>query len=654
MAQSSDPDVDAVMAGFDHPEAAADPDAAAVLAHLSNPTQEAASSESDSSKHASKALDIVKKHPFTTAIGLGENVLSGVTGGFGSLADAVTLSEPGTHDWTYRPRTEAGKQIADVAGEETANLGRLYDKAPRGDTPLGQTIKRYGPEAMGAVGTVSALGGLAKGIAGAHERVMAPQERVEPTIGSEPELSASGAPRAPVFEPEDIPGSPGVKVDTEPVEGGLPAKASTGRAEILQRVGLENARESALSGDAKAAATDYQLSKFDEPAGAAAKAQFDSERQALASHAENIVSKTGGTLGLDEDTVNTRGQTIAKPFDDLADWFDKKRQSLYDAADQRSGGNPIVQPASLQESLNEPSLKNQLTARGMSHLRDGIQSELERFNETNSGTWTVKQSEQFRQFLNSVWTPENSGIIGKLKGALDDDVLKGAGEDIYGPARQLTQMQKQTLENPNGIARLMERDPKTPINRTTSFDKIPDTLQRLSPDQFNQVIKTLDTMPEELQPAAKAAKAEIKAHLVNKVYEAGSKTQGQWNAPGVEKVVKANSAKLQSAFADQPEVLRDIQDLRSAGKILQTNQSYPGAAAQAANALKRGFMSRAISKVSATAGAGVGGFLGGPLGAAGGAAAGETVGSKLGQSMAERSAVKQWQSKITPLGPRPK
>lgn len=477
-------------------------------------------------------------------------------------------------------------------------------------------------------------------------RTMPPAGRSGPT--SQQPLSASGAPRAGYFEPQDVPGRPGVHIDTEPVEGGLPDAAAKQRAAILQRVGLENARDSALEGNAKNAATDWQLTKFDEPAGVRAKAQFDAERQALQQHAQDIVERTGGTVGTDEDSLNIRGQTIARPFDELADWFDEQRGKLYQAADERSGGHPVVQPLSLQALLDDPSFKNQLTARDQMHIRNGVAAELGRFQENNPAGLTVQNAEQFRQFLNTLWSPENSNIIGRMKGSLDDDVMKGAGEDLYGPARQLAQLQKQTLDNPSGISKLLERDPQTPINRTTPYVRIPDTLTRLDPAQFDNVVKTLQTMPESIQPAAHAALGEIKAHLANKVLDAGSSTSGQWNARGVEKVVKANSAKLQSAFADQPELLSSLQDLRSAGNILSVNQSYPGAAAQAANALKRGMMSRALSRVGATAGAGVGSILG-PFGAAGGAAVGESVGARAGQSVAERAAVKKWESGMSKL-----
>jgi hypothetical protein len=248
-----------------------------------------------------------------------------------------------------------------------------------------------------------------------------------------------------------------------------------------------------------------------------------------------------------------------------------------------------------------------------------------------------------------------------MKGALDNDVLRGAGEDVYGPARQMAQLEHQTLDNPSGINQIMEHDPRTPINRTTAFNKIPDTLARMPPAQFDNVIRTLDTMPEELQPLAQAAKSEIKAHLANKVLDAGTtsdaESTGQWNARAVRKTIRANSAKLQSAFEDQPEVLQNIADLRSAGNILSVDRGYPGAAAQAANAIKRGFMSTALTKVGATAGGAIGatvggGFLG-PMGAAGGAAAGaaagETLGNRAGAGVAERSALRRWNSGVSRL-----
>lgn len=522
----------------------------------------------------------------------------------------------------------------DEAGEWLADRS-----ADAGAPPWLSTAIRIAPDAAASVF------GLRRG-----GTKSAPAPEAPPPPSPSPQLSASGAPRAPSFEPVDIPGKPGVSIDTEPVEGGIGSVSKTSnpavqeRAAILSRVGIEDARRSALEGNAKDAATDFQLSRFDEPAGVAAKAQFDNERTALQQHSESLVQKAGGTLGTDEDSLNNRGQTIARPFDALNDWFDVRRKELYGAADQRANGAPVTNLDGVDALLKDPQFRNTLLAKDQGGLLNAMESQLAEFRKQSPQGFNVKGAEQVRRWLNQVWTNDNKAVIGQVKSALDNDVLKGAGEDIYGPARNLVQMKNQTLDNPSGINKLMEHDPQTPINRTTSFEKIPDTLLRLPVAQFDNVLKTLDTMPEEIQPLAQAAKAEIKAHLLNKVNDAGTSTQGQWNARGVEKVVKTNSAKLQSAFADQPEILHGVSDLRSAGKILSVNQSYPGAAAQAANALKRGLMSHAVGKLTATGGAAAGGAIAGPLGAAGGAAVGEAVGSRVSGNIASNAALKRWQS----------
>jgi hypothetical protein len=496
---------------------------------------------------------------------------------------------------------------------------------------------------------------------------------------------SASAERAPVEAPMPAANPPSAlsasvpeNFDSPPIEGGVPDSAQNSRQQVLRRVGLNMARQSAIAGDAKAAATDWQLSKFDEPAGAEAKAQFDAEKSALARHASGIVDDTGGTLGTDEDTLNARGRTIAAPFDQLRQWFDKQKQQAYATATERAEGQPIGPMESTEALLKDPDFTETLLAKDQGGLLNSIQRQFQRFKDLNPGGiskqgdtmvadqgMTPENAENFRKWMNQVWTPDNSATLGKVKGAVDEDVFRGAGEDVYGPARQTAQMEYQTLDNPKGVSRLMDFDPQNPLNRTTPYAKIPDTLTRLDPDQFDNVLKTLDTMPEDIQPAAQAAKAEIKAHLANKIFDAGSSTQGQWNTAGVSKVIKANSAKLQSAFADQPEVLNKISDLDSAGKILKVDQSYPGAAAQAANVLRRGAMSGVIGKLATSGGALVGSAAGSVLGPAGaavgsgaGAALGESTGSRLTRGMTEKAAVKRWQSGLVPLsdvarGPQP-
>lgn len=561
-----------------------------------------------------------------------------VGGGNPLLADKAGTAGYGPPS-TALPTTGGGSTVAGpiISGALELSLAAKPFLPETNGVPVARISPGWGAEAPTTTTPASAA------------PIAANRAPVGATVGAPEEaLTASGEARAAPFEPRDIPERPGTPIDTEPVEGGLPDSATTDRAAVLKRVGLENARESAIRGDAKSAATDFQLTKFDEPAGVEAKAQFDSERNALMAHSQKLIADTGGTLGTDEDTLHSRGQTVAKAFDAFGDWFDQQRKKLYAAADERAQGGPITNLDGVDALLKDPKFRNTLLAKDQGNLLSSIENQLGEFRKQSPQGFSVAGAEDVRKWLNQIWTNDNKEAIGAVKNVLDNDVMKGAGEDIYGPARALVQMKHQTLDNPNGISRLMEHDPQTPINRVTPFEKIPDTLTRLPVAQFDQVLKTLDAMPEDLQPLAQQAKAEIKAHLLNKVNDAGTSTSGQWNARGVEKVVKGNSAKFQSAFADQPEALQGLQDLRSAGNILSVNQSYPGAAAQASNAVKRGFMSRALSHVGGAAGAAAGGVLG-PLGAAGGAAAGEALGAKAGAAASENAAVKNWRKGVRSL-----
>ena len=105
-------------------------------------------------QHFAAALNIGKQHPFTAGIGMLENAWSGIAGGAGSLADAVTLSDPGTHNWAYRPQTDAGQQIAALGAQETGKAGQLYDRVA-GTGPLATTLKERLPEALAATSTVA-------------------------------------------------------------------------------------------------------------------------------------------------------------------------------------------------------------------------------------------------------------------------------------------------------------------------------------------------------------------------------------------------------------------------------------------------------------------------------------------------------------------
>ena len=134
--------------------------------------------------------NVALSHPFTVVPGLLENSISGITSGVGSLADALTGSQPGAHDWGYRPRTEAGKEIAGIGGQETHEIGQLYDRA-FGTGPAATEIKSRIPEALGAISTAT---GLIRG-GGAIANRFAPPAEV-PAASGPPGLSNMDSPQS--------------------------------------------------------------------------------------------------------------------------------------------------------------------------------------------------------------------------------------------------------------------------------------------------------------------------------------------------------------------------------------------------------------------------------------------------------------------------
>jgi hypothetical protein len=76
-------------------------------------------------------------------VGAGENVLSQAGGMAGHIADTLTGSDPGAHDWSYKPQTAAGKDMQQDAGTLATGAGRLAMKA------IGPAVKAAGgdPEA---------------------------------------------------------------------------------------------------------------------------------------------------------------------------------------------------------------------------------------------------------------------------------------------------------------------------------------------------------------------------------------------------------------------------------------------------------------------------------------------------------------------------
>lgn len=461
------------------------------------------------------------------------------------------------------------------------------------------------------------------------------------------ELAPAEQARARVTPDDRLPAETGVTpeptnfLDSAPESATAVDKAS--RAATLQRIGLSEARASAITGDAKAAATDYQQSKLTNAAGDYMRSVLDNERAGLTNYAESIVRDTGGTIGTDSSALYSRGNTILAPLDKLKQWFDSETSKLYKEADAKAGGQPVSMPKT-QEFVGGDQAEFLGTTEGESLLK-GVKARMKSLGmidgDGNPQPVTVKQAEQLKQYLNNQWQPRTARLIRCLKDAIDEDVTS-TGPDIYQKARAMRAMRAVTLDDPNGIAKLLDASGPDGINRAVPVEKIADTITGLPADQLGHIVKTLKNVPKELQPQAEAALAEIKAQFANKILDAGSSRVGQWGARDVSKYLNNNAARLQQVFTSSE--LDKLNDLNNAGHILAKDQSYPGAAVQEHNLVQRGAMAGVRSGATA---------VGGALGGAPGAAAGGFVGDMAAKALGERSALKSTQKRVIKLSDFP-
>lgn len=429
----------------------------------------------------------------------------------------------------------------------------------------------------------------------------------------------------------------------------LPPAEQARRAQVLRSVGIDEARRSAISGDPMQGAVEFQTTKFNEPAGQAAKDQFAAERTALEDHAQKIVQDTGGTAGMDGQALEARGHTILAPLEGFKQWFTDQTKALYDDARAKAQGQPVALGKFNEILGTDSKFANTDTI----ELRKGIAARMKELGmidkEGNVLPATVDQAENLRQYVNEEWSPKSNGRIRELKNALDEDVTSAAGEDTFAKARALHSMKMRIFDDPNGLSSILDSEGPNGINRKVPVEKVAEKIAALPNAQFAHIVKTLKSVPPELQPQAQAALAEIKAQFANKLSDVGAAHAGQWNARGVTKYLNSTSAKLPQIFS--PEELANIGNLNEAGHILRVDPSYPGAAAQTANAMKRGLMANTVRPALAATGGTVGSFFGVP---GLGSAAGDMLGAKVSGSMSEKAALTKWNKGMTKLSEFPK
>ena len=362
-------------------------------------------------------------------------------------------------------------------------------------------------------------------------------------------------------------------------EAGVSKAEQKNRAATLKRLGFEDVRENVIEGHGKDRATDYQTSKTDTPLGNFLKEEFDKEKKVIDNFGQKLIKETGGTFGLDESSVYSRGNTILEPLRKLEESYDQRIKNIYKERDAIAKEIPVV-----AKNINDVLQNEALTVINTESmgLAKGVEARMRQLGmidkEGNLLPTDAHRAELLRQYLNENWDRKNAGLHKALKNAVDEDVIANldTNSSLYKEARNLVAERKNTLDNPKGISNILDASGPNQINRKVDIEKIPNSVAGMSVEQLTHVIDTLKNVPEELKPLADKALSEIKAQFANRVYEAMGK-----NANQLTKFLDANREKMSRLFT--PEEMAKFRDLHNGVHILKTDTGYPGAKAQQIN-----------------------------------------------------------------------
>lgn len=541
-------------------------------------------------------------------------------------------------------------------GSQTQAIKNLYEQGKGLVSGVGQIIQNPKEVIQNVIehpGTT--LGQMVKGVVYDPELLLLPAGKVKPSVKVaeqtvKPRYTIKDGKIVPkeigeeakIVSPEEIKSGTAKQATpddnfSEPYYGEkeLSLEEQKARKETLERIDPNlKVHENVIKGLGKDRATQYQVAKTDTELGNLYKQQFNEEKATLNKFGENLVKDTGGTFGLDESAKYKSGNIILDPLKKLENYFNEKTSQLYKLRDIEAKGVPVTSENVLKVLRDESINQANTETIGLVKQAEARMKQLKMMDKDGNLLPTdAKTAENFRQFLNTQWDRKNSYIHKQLKEAVDEDVLANLDRSspLYADARKLVEIRKNTLENPNGISRILNAEGPGGINRKVDIEKIADSITGLGVDQFSHIIDTLRSVPKNLQPAAEKAIGEIKAHFLKKANESFTSSANKGT-----KYLNDNREVMNKIFSK--EELDKIRDYNNAHHILKTDTGYPGAGAQSLNIEQKLGVGRKITEQLAKKGAMAGTSLvtgGATLGAA------ETLAHELVGRKFEKSAAKK-------------
>ena len=332
------------------------------------------------------------------------------------------------------------------------------------------------------------------------------------------------------------------------------------------------------------------------------KRQIAEEQNALTRYAEKRIEASGASRNLPTDYE--RGQLMNDAIagdDGLTGFLKQQKQALYDEARNKVGDNPI-QTNAVNNLLQNKQFRAGLGLRGNEGVAKSAEQLIELARtvgfEDRAGNILPPNSiaawKAVRESLNGEWTKDNASVIRKINDAIDQDIAKAGGQDLYKKADNLHKAEKKIFES-KGIKTLFGDVDPNGVQTATNFEAIPKKLNSMPVDQWKHIYDTYDEISKgrvrgagfdleitpELVQYAEAAKAEMRGALAREIFQAGGGKAGVWNQNSVNNLLNnpIRAKKIEHAFS--PDEQRAFHTLNYAGHIMPGVHSYEGAALQA-------------------------------------------------------------------------
>lgn len=345
-------------------------------------------------------------------------------------------------------------------------------------------------------------------------------------------------------------------------------------------------------------ADDFQVQQELVKRSNALRTQVEGQDMQLARSMEDFASKAGGATQDVVDTSESVFQAITKKATDL----DDNIRTLYTQARNVAGPEKVVRFDELTNALKSSVGKNELSG----GLVKAMASELRQRGLlgkgfTPSGRVDVKTAEEIRQVVNSFYegaNPQARRLIDIYKNALDDDVFKATGDDLFKQARSAkasfhSELNKTKLNRfDQNNSSMVEKILRNEIPPEKVFDRIVvsksgriDDLQKLkeylltgSEDQVAQGAQAFDNL-----------RSQTAMYLLNQATRTVAKTEGGeavFNGNQFRKALEQiGPKKLEILFGNDAQYLRDIAKAGILRIPVQGTQMGKGPSAQAISEL---------------------------------------------------------------------